>query len=63
LPLPGFLVAWLANTARDRANVNVAEIDVPAILAFGISAAGEGGHALLKRGRDASGKPLGLGMQ
>ena len=29
LPLPGFLVAWLANTARDRANVNVAEIDVP----------------------------------
>jgi len=60
LPLPGFLVAWLANTARDRANVNVAEIDVPAILAFGISAAGEGAHGLLKRSLDASGKPLGL---
>ena len=60
LPLPGFLVAWLANTARDRANVNVAEIDVPAVLAFWILAAGEGGHGLLKRSRDASGKPLGL---
>jgi hypothetical protein len=40
--------------------VNVAEIDVPAVLAFWILAAGEGGHGLLKRSRDASGKPLGL---
>jgi hypothetical protein len=30
--------------------VHVAEIDVPAILAFGISSAAEFGHALLKRG-------------
>ena len=44
----------------DRANVNVAEIDVPAVLAFWISTAGEGGHGLLKRSRDARGKPLGL---
>ena len=35
-----FLVVWLANTARDRANMNVAEIDVPAVLAFWIPAAG-----------------------
>ena len=59
-PLLSFLVVGLANTARDRANVNVAEIDVPAVLAFGIPAAGEGGHGLLKRSRDGGGKPRGL---
>jgi hypothetical protein len=36
-PLPGFLVVWLAYTTCDRANVNVTEIDVPAVLAFWIS--------------------------
>jgi hypothetical protein len=34
----------LADTARDRADMHVAEIDVPAVLAFGISAAGECRH-------------------
>jgi len=34
-----------------RADVHVAIIDVPAVLAFEIAAAGEGGHALLKRGQ------------
>jgi hypothetical protein len=59
-PLPGFLVVWLANTAHDRANVNIAEIDVPTVLAFGIPTAGEGGHGLLKRSMDVRGKPLRL---
>jgi hypothetical protein len=40
----------LAGATRDRADVYIAEIDVPAVLAFGIPAAGEFGHALLKRG-------------
>jgi hypothetical protein len=33
---------------------------VPTVLTFGIPAAGKFGHAPLKRGQDASGKPLGL---
>jgi hypothetical protein len=32
---------------------------VPAVLAFGISTAGEFGHALLKRTAGGRGKPLG----
>jgi hypothetical protein len=40
-----------AGADRDRAAMDVAVIDVPAVLAFGISAAGESGHVLLKRGR------------
>jgi len=41
----------IAGTDRDGAGVDIAVIDVPAFLAgFGISAAGEFGHALLKRG-------------
>ena len=34
------------------------EIDVPAVLAFRVSAAGELGHGALKRGRPGHGKPL-----
>jgi hypothetical protein len=41
-----------ARLNRDRADLNVTEIDVPAIGAFGVSAAGEFGQALLKRGAD-----------
>ena len=33
----------LVDTARDLADVNVTEIDVPTVLAFGIATAGEGG--------------------
>jgi hypothetical protein len=36
-------------TARDRADSDVAEIDVPAVLAFGIAAAGEDGHGSPQR--------------
>jgi hypothetical protein len=39
--------AWLD---RDRAYLNVTVVDVPSVGAFGVRAAGEGGHALLKRG-------------
>jgi hypothetical protein len=35
----------LTDAARDCADVRVAEIDVPAVLTFGILATGEGGHA------------------
>jgi hypothetical protein len=41
--------------------MHVPVIDVPAVLAFGISAAGEGGHAPLKRGSTGSGNRLFLG--
>jgi len=36
---------------RDRPDANIAEIDVPAIWPLGVSAAGQGGHAALKRDR------------
>jgi hypothetical protein len=48
-----------ADADRDRADLNVAIVDVPAFLAgMGRSAAGEGGHALLKR--DLSGQAINL---
>jgi hypothetical protein len=33
-----------ANSARDRAGVDIAIIDVPAVRAFEIASTGEGGH-------------------
>jgi hypothetical protein len=36
---------------RDRPDANIAMIDMPAIGAFTISAAREGGHAAVKRNR------------
>src|SRR4051794_39279227 len=47
-------VDWATGTAREHPNVNVAEIDVPAVLAFRIPAADEGGHGLLKRSRHSA---------
>ena len=44
LPFPLVDVVRAARAARDRADVDVAAIDVPAVLAFRISAAGEHGH-------------------
>jgi hypothetical protein len=45
LPLPAFKRTGVAHAAGDGADVNVAEIDVPAVGAFGISAAGEFGQS------------------
>jgi hypothetical protein len=59
-PSPGAFGRGLTDAPRDRAHVNIAEIDVPAVLAFGISTAGEFGHALLKRTAGGRGKPLGI---
>jgi len=39
-------------------DVDMGEIDVTAVLAFRVSAAGELGHGALKRGRPGHGKPL-----
>ena len=39
-----------ADADRDRGDVHVAVIDVPAVGAFGIASAGELGYAALKRG-------------
>jgi len=50
-PFPWIFVMRLAYAARDRADPDVTEIDVPAVLAFGVSAADEFGHCPLKRGR------------
>jgi hypothetical protein len=45
-PFPLVDVDRAAGTPRDRTDLDVAIEDVPAVLAFGISAAGErGGHA------------------
>jgi hypothetical protein len=49
-PAPRIFVMWNPGSERNRADVNIAVIDVPAVVAFGIATAGEGGHALLKRG-------------
>jgi hypothetical protein len=48
-PTPRVLMMRNASANRDRADVDVTEIDVPAIGALGIAAAGELGHAPLKR--------------
>ena len=49
IPMVG--VKRVADAPRDRPGLNVAVIDVPAIWSFGVPAAGEGGHAALKRSR------------
>jgi hypothetical protein len=50
-PFPRLSVVRVARALRDRANVHIAIIDEPAFLAdVRIEAAGEGGHAPLKRG-------------
>jgi hypothetical protein len=48
-PAPLIDVNRAPDAPRDRADVNIAEIDVPAVLAFGVSAAGKFGHGLSKR--------------
>jgi hypothetical protein len=49
-PAPRILVRRNADALGDRADVDVSVVDVSAfILRFEIAAAGEGGHALLKR--------------
>jgi hypothetical protein len=60
-PAPRILVMRNAGAERDRAHVHVAIIDVPAVLAFGIAAAGEGGHTLLKRSAERSANYQSLG--
>jgi len=53
-PLPG--VSRQPRLDRDRSDLNVTVKDVPAVGAFGVRTAGEGGHALLKRGLAGFGK-------
>jgi hypothetical protein len=43
-PLPRIFVTRTADAARDRAGEDIAIINAPAVLAFGIASAGEGGH-------------------
>jgi transposase len=43
-PSPRILVLRNAGADGDRADMDVSVIDVPAVLAFGIATAGEGGH-------------------
>ena len=49
LPSPRIGTKGVADAPRDRPNVNVAVVDVPAIWPFGVASAGELGHDLLKR--------------
>jgi hypothetical protein len=58
-PSPWVLMVRNAGADLDRAGVDVAPIDVPAFLRrIGIAAAGEGGHAALKRSqRVAANRP------
>jgi hypothetical protein len=48
-PLPGIDVVWVSGPPRVRADVHVAVIDVPAIMAFRIASSGELGHQSLNR--------------
>jgi hypothetical protein len=47
-PFPLVDVNRAAGAARNRSDMHIAVIDVPAILAFGITAAGEGGHGFIE---------------
>jgi len=56
MPLPRILIMRVAGTDRDRAGVHIPVIDVPAFLGgVSRSAAGELGHAALKRGLTSQG--------
>jgi len=57
-PLPSFGGSGIADALCDGADMDIAEIDIPAVLAFRVAAAGELGHSALKRGRPGHGKPL-----
>jgi hypothetical protein len=54
IPFPWVGVKRVADAPRDRPDADIAIVDVPAIWPFGISAAGEDGHAALKRGLSVS---------
>src|SRR5260370_5658561 len=47
-PTPRVFIVRNAGADGDRAGVDVAIIDVPAVLAFWVAAAGEGGHAAIE---------------
>jgi hypothetical protein len=49
IPAPLVHINRDADTARDRSDMHVSVIDVPAIGAFRVSATGEGGHGPFKR--------------
>jgi hypothetical protein len=53
VPTPLININRNTGTSGDRADAGIAMIDVPTVLAFRIAAAGESGHAVLKRGREA----------
>jgi hypothetical protein len=59
-PTPLRLAGRDADPPGDRANMDVAVIDVPAIVAFWVAAAGESGHARTIPPIGAKGKPLGF---
>jgi hypothetical protein len=51
VPFPLIGIVRIADALGNRPNVNIAEINVPAVMAVVCgSAAGEFGHAALKRG-------------
>jgi hypothetical protein len=62
-PLPSVLIMGLPYPARYRADMDIAEIDVPAVLALGISTAGEFGHGPLKRRRPGWANRLPVGAR
>src|SRR5260370_35227198 len=47
-PTPRVFIVRNAGADGDRAGVDVAIIDVPAVLAFWVAAAGEGGHGAIE---------------
>jgi hypothetical protein len=56
-PFPLVSVMRVADALGDGTGLNVAIVNVPAILAVGGSAAGEGGHATIEARDMAQGKP------
>jgi hypothetical protein len=62
-PLPRVLIMRVAGADRDRADVQVTVVDVPAFVDFRIAAAGESGHALLKRGPNAPAIAQNVGLR
>jgi hypothetical protein len=62
-PAPRIFFDWNADPVSDRADADIAVIDVPAfVLGFEIAAAGEGEHAPMVPPIAPQGKPLQVGL-
>ena len=60
-PFPAFDRSRIAEAPRDGADVNVTEVDVPAVVAFWITASGQDWHGAIEARQRLSGNALRIG--